>query len=368
MQPCPTDNRSFFVQLQKAEGLDLRDQRGKRHDLAVVLTGVVLALLSHRDGCLSSLHRHLKNHAGRLLTALGLAPKAAISRAQLPRVLATVSVAVFDQLLFANYGVQLTPQERQWFAVDGKELKGSIEKGAKRGEAVVTAIAHATGQTQSQTYYAGDKESEVPAVRQLLHEQGLEREKVSLDALHCKPKTLEPIAQAGGTYLVGLKENQPTLLAAVQAATATRDCLYQTAGVEKGHGRSEERAYQVYDLAGMDQDERWAQCQISTAVQVTRTRRELKSGKASEETSYYLSNQTTNYAELCVAVRRHWSVETNNHLRDVTLREDQMRSKKRRPTASWQASGRWSRRSYRPPGVSIKKPNSKILPIILIVC
>ena len=118
----------------------------------------------------------------------------------------------------------------------------------------------------------------------------------------------------------------------------------------------------------MYQDERWEPCQISTAVQVTRTRLELKSGKASEETSYYLSNQTTNYAELCGAGRNHWSGETNHHRRDVPLREDQMRSKKRRPIASWQASGRWSRRSYRPPGVSIKKPNSKILPIILLVC
>ena len=368
MQPCPADNRSFFVQLQKAEGLDLRDKRGKRHELAVVLTGVVLALLSQRDGCLSSLHRHLKNHYGRLMKALALEPQTAISRAQLPRVLEKVSVAVFDQLLFANYGLQLRPQERQWFALDGKELRGSIAPGAKRGEAVVQAIAHETRQTQSQTYYAGDKESEVPAVRQLLHEQGLESEKVSLDALHCKPKTLAPMAQAGGIYLVGLKENQPLMLAAVKAATAQRACLYHTAGVEKGHGRIEEREYQVYELAGLDQDERWAPCQISTAVKVRRARLELKSGKASEETSYYLSNQSTNYAELCVAVRNHWSVETNHHLRDVTLREDQMRSKKRRPTACWQASGHWSRRSYRQPGVSIKKHNSKILPIILIVC
>lgn len=362
------DNRSFFVQLQKAEGLDLRDQRGKRHEFAVVLTGVVLALLSNRDGCLSSLHRHLKNHYGRLMRALALTPQSAISRAQLPRVLEKVSVTEFDRLLFANYGLQLTPQERQWFGVDGKELRGSIEKGAKRGEAVVTAIAHATRQTQSQAYYAGDKESEVPAVRQLLREQGLERAKGSLDALHCKPKTLEPIAQAGGTYLVGLKENQPALLAAVQAERAQRACLYQTAGSEKGHGRIEERKYQVYDLAGMYQDERWAPCQISTVVKVTRARLELKSGKASEETSYYLSNQSANYAELCVAVRSHGSVETNNHLRDVTLREDQMRSKKRCPSACWQASGLWLHRSYRQQGVLIKRPSSKILPIILIVC
>jgi hypothetical protein len=36
MLPCQKDNRSFFEKLQKAEGLDLRDKRGKKHNLVVV--------------------------------------------------------------------------------------------------------------------------------------------------------------------------------------------------------------------------------------------------------------------------------------------------------------------------------------------
>ncbi|MGI8884309.1 MAG: hypothetical protein ACR2IA_08695 [Pyrinomonadaceae bacterium] len=62
MLPCQENSRSFFGKLQNAEGLDLRDNRGKRHDLAVVLVGVTLAVLSNRDGSLSSIQRHLKNH------------------------------------------------------------------------------------------------------------------------------------------------------------------------------------------------------------------------------------------------------------------------------------------------------------------
>jgi len=130
MLSCHKDNRSFFEKLQNAKGLDLRDDRGKRHELAVVLSGVSLALLSNPDGSLSSIHRHLKNHYERLMTALKLEPKSAISRPQLPRVLEAVAVEVFDQLLFAHYGIKLKADERKWFAVDGKELRGSIEKGA----------------------------------------------------------------------------------------------------------------------------------------------------------------------------------------------------------------------------------------------
>ncbi len=66
-------------------------------------------------------------------------------------------------------------------------------------------------------------------------------------------------------------------------------------------------------------------------IKVMRRRNELKTGKCvpSVETSYYLTNEVGNYEELKEAIRKHWQVETNNHIRDVTLKEDRLRSKKR---------------------------------------
>jgi len=210
MLPCQKDNRSFFQKLQSVEGLDLRDNRGKRHDLAVVLVGVVIALLSNRDGNLSSIRRHLKNHYEKLVAHLGVEKKKPVSRAQLPLILARVSVTVFDRLLFENYGIQLNEAEREWFAIDGKELRGSIEPGCKRGEAVGQAVSHAEQQVVAQDYYSGEKESEVPMVRKLLEADNLASQKISLDALHCKPATLEIIARRQGKYLVGLKDASKT--------------------------------------------------------------------------------------------------------------------------------------------------------------
>ncbi|EAY31398.1 hypothetical protein M23134_04231 [Microscilla marina ATCC 23134] len=40
---------------------------------------------------------------------------------------------VFDYLLFTHYNFRLDPAEKQWFSGDGKELRGSIESGKKRG-------------------------------------------------------------------------------------------------------------------------------------------------------------------------------------------------------------------------------------------
>jgi len=329
MQPCQEDSRSFFEKLQNAEGLDLRDKRGKKHDLAVVLVGVTLAILSNRDGCLSSIHRHLVNHYEKLVLALGMEKKRAVSRSQLPVILEKVSVAVFDNLLFSQFGSKLDESERKWFALDGKEMRGSIEPGEKRGEVIVQAVAHENGRTVAQNYYTGNKESEVPIVRKLLTEGELLKQKTSFDALHCKPKTLEMITQSKGKYLVGLKENQKELLNQVIKITKHQAMLYKISGTEKGHGRIELRRYEFYDILEMGKAERWKNCRMQTTMKVIREREELKSEKKSFETSYYVTNEAGNYEEISEAIRKHWQVETANHIRDVTLKEDRMRSKKK---------------------------------------
>lgn len=338
MQPCQKDNKSFFEKLQLAEGLDLRDNRGKRHDLAVVLTGVTLALLCNRDGNLSAIHRHLENHYEQLVEVLGIEKKKAVSRAQLPRILELIGVEVFDELLIGEYGIKLNKEERRWFAIDGKELRGSIEKGRTKGETIVQSVAHESGQVQSQEAFTVKEDSEVKVVRRMLHNKDLAGQKISLDPLHLKPKTLEKIVQAKGIYLVGLKENQKELFYEAGFNVGRDKLLFETATLEKGHGRIEVRKYGVYEFIEAYQDERWRTCQIKKLVKVNRETIEQKSGKKTQEISYYVSNEEKDLNGLCRAVRGHWQVEVNNHRRDVSLREDAMRSKKNRCNERWQVS------------------------------
>lgn len=310
MTPCENQNTTFFEKLQQTSGLDRRDRRGKRHDLTVVLLGVAIALLSNRDGNLSSIHRHLRNHYEKLCEVLGIEVKRAISRSQLPLCLEKVAVEEFDRLLFENYGVKLTEAEKQWFAVDGKELRGSIARGAKRGEAVVQAILQETGWSAAEEYYSGEKESEVAAVRELLKNSGLLSKKISFDALHLKPQTLEPIAESGGTYLVGLKDNQKQLRRQINRAVDNQAYLFKSSHLEKAHGRIERRSYEFYDILELEKDERWKKCQLRTVIEVKTETEVLRSRKRSRETSYYLTNEVGKYEELCGAVRGHWKVET----------------------------------------------------------
>lgn len=219
-----------------------------------------------------------------------------------------------------------------------KNYAGSIEAGQKRGEAAVQAAAHTNLQTVAQDYYSGEKESEVPIVRELLNKSGLAAKKITLDALHCKPQTLEIMVKAGGSYLVGLKENQKELKKQAAQAINRQAFLFRSASLEKGHGRIETREYEFYDLSEMKKAERRNESEIRTAIAVNRRSEELKSGKQSCEKSYYLTNEAGKYEEIAEAMRKHWSVETNNHLRDVSLKEDRMRSKKRVYSEQWEGS------------------------------
>lgn len=321
---------TFYQQLQSHLGLDLRDKRGKRHCLAFILLGLTIGLLRKRDGKLSSIHRSMVNTNLSLCNFLNIEQQEVVSRPHLPRVLPKVNLAVFEQLLFNYYGLELSDEEKQWFAGDGKELRGSIEKGDKRGEALVQLVRHDDRNVLGQGRYNGTKESEKPCLQGLLLKTGAVGQKITADALHLCPATTEPIAQAGGIFLIGLKENQKELLEDMAKHASCFKAVDQDVTVEKGHGRLEQRAYFHYDVSTEYFEARWAKSNFQSLFKVERKRLNLKTGQQSDEVAYYISNGSAENEEgYFAAIRNHWAVEVSNHIRDVSLQEDQLRTKKK---------------------------------------
>ena len=214
----PQQDRAFFALLEQYPDLDGGDNRGKKHSLPLVLMGVVMALLAGRDGNLSASQRHMKNQFQILCATLSLPAIRVTSRAQLPRLLARVNYPRLARLIQQHYGFSLPQDFKDWLSGDGKELRGSIAKGQQRGEVCVSIVTQAQAMV-AQTYDNGTKESERPAITNLLTDNGLLNKKILLDALHLVPSLLEAIHQATGTYLIGLKANQRLL---------QRLCLIQT--------------------------------------------------------------------------------------------------------------------------------------------
>ena len=96
---CPSKTTTFYQLLEQTPGLDMRDNRGKVHSIALVISGLVMALCCGRDGKLSSLHRNMVNHFTALCKATNSSQAKPISRSQLPILLAKVNGAIFSKLL-----------------------------------------------------------------------------------------------------------------------------------------------------------------------------------------------------------------------------------------------------------------------------
>lgn len=317
---------SFAAKLKRL--LDKRDNRGKRHPLAFVLGGVVLAIMSGRSYA-SSIHRFIKNRLKWLCQVLGYWGTQAVSRAQLPRILDGVDWTALNELVEEHFGVRIEVQAKEWYAVDGKTLRGVTGQ----TERVLLAVRHTGRQTVAQQPMHGTKKSEITAVREMLAETGLEKGNNTLDALHFNPTTTGQINQAGGQFIIQLKENQPILLAQLsqEAAEATPLSTLKTVGKE--HGRLEIRQATFFKINHLPLDPRWAESQLTTLIVMARRTTELATQKRSAEISFYCSNVSLNPAdeaipqELFQAIRGHWGVEANNYIRDVSFQEDKVRTK-----------------------------------------
>jgi hypothetical protein len=322
---------TFFKILQSTPLLDLRDERGKELNLPVFLMGLLVALLRHKDGNLSRIYRSMKNKHTELLLALGVYNERVVSRSHLPILLKKVSGDVFSSLVFEHFGIALSQTTKEWFGIDGKELRGSILAGHTRGQAVVPVVRHSDKSVFVQHYYNGSKESERPTVAHLLATTGVGSQNVSLDALHFVPTTLEVVVAAGGNYLVGLKENQTALLTVMSGQMSK--CLspdFELISQEKGHGRQEMRHYKCLNIEDQCIDQRWCKSNLCTLIAVNRMRLENKRGKYSQEIALYMSNIKASTKvianDLFDAIRGHWSSEVYNNVRDTTLAEDNLKT------------------------------------------
>ena len=312
---------------------DSRDNRGKRINLAFTVGAAVLAIISGRSK-LSSIHRYIWHRADWLRKVTKMPTVRLISRAHLPRLLAIVPLDELNDIVEAHFGVRLAVNEQdEWTAIDSKTLRGTTSAADKQGERTLLAVTHTQRDILAQRPMSGPKSSEITAARELLRETGLEKGKITLDALHMNPTTTAQINLAGGTYIIQVKDNQAELRTQCEQLAAEDVRLGVIATTETGHGRHETRHGTFFDLEKIQFPERWSDSGLQTLVVMERRTIKTAQQKVSSEVSYYLSNQKISpeqfnlQVELFTAIRRHWGVESENWIRDVTFNEDKVKTK-----------------------------------------
>src|SRR3954465_10791134 len=212
-------------------------------------------------------------------------------------------------------------------AIDGKSARAAKRNTATGCLHVVTAWA-TENRLVLGTASVPDGSNEVAAIPELLRTLDLAGAIVTIDAAGCQVENARIIREQEGHYLLAVKDNPPTLRAAVEAVLE-QACEADFVGVrpdgheaiEDGHGRHEERYVTVIsDPIGLPNQ--WPD--VAAVVQVNRERE--VGGQRAVTSHYYLTSYDGTAADFARWVRGHGGIENGLHwVLDVVFREDRSR-------------------------------------------
>lgn len=245
------------------------------------------------------------------------------------RVFALLDAAGFERCFLAWMRSLCGAFDGLQIALDGKTIRRSHTAGQKAIH-VVSAFSQQLGVTLGQIKTA-EKSNEITAIPELLDALLLKGCLVTIDAMGCQKTIATRIVRQHCDYALMVKNNQPTLAAAIEGLfeaadrVAYQDITHTAADwVEKDHGRLERRRCVVIeDLSPMGAAlNGWPEAKTVICMECERT----CAGVTSHERRYYLCSRVGTAAYLGEVVRSHWGVENQLHWSlDVVFGEDQAR-------------------------------------------
>jgi hypothetical protein len=208
-----------------AEIPDPRSRHGRQHSLSAVLGLVCCAVMCGARGY-HAIGQWASDQEISFIHRLGFTrrpPKSggirklliALRPATLENALTQWAESLLGRPLQANEILQAC-------ALDGKTARGSCD-GLNKAVHLLSLVAHESGLTVAQTEVPQggvDKTNEHKTALRLLQGLVLESRLITGDAMFCQRDLSQQVLDAKGHYLWFVKENQPTLLADIQAAFA----------------------------------------------------------------------------------------------------------------------------------------------------
>ncbi len=168
------------------------------------------------------------------------------------------------------------------------------------GEALATELGLVLGQEK-----VASKSNEITAIPELLKALYINGLLVSIDAMGRQKSFARQITDQGGDYLLAVKGNQPSLLAAIEAEFIDQ---YQSEEVDrhrqvhKAHGRIVAQIAAVLPAKGVVDLAGWPKCK---RIGLIDSLRKIGDNESKLERRYYIISRELTAKELAAAARSH---------------------------------------------------------------
>ena len=355
---------------------DPRCPRVKKHDLAEVLTCLVVGYLTGHTGlrrCHDWCCRHLNWLRQEMKLKNGIASISTFSR-----LLSTVDEMLF-LCAFMEWIGEILDTRGLHIAIDGKALRASLSK-VKGGHTpmLLNAIDTATGLVLAQLPIQ-NKDCEIMEIPELLKLLDIHNSVITTDAIGTQTNIMQQIVDQGAHFVMMVKKNQPTsydeitrLFSELETDAKLiregksgyhhydlRDKYYFCKNFEKNRDRNETRLYETCSepsyitkthkewpfvkTIGLCKQLRILRISNNDGTDITPdkvefirsgTRRQPKPETGDPESADYqivgmISDMQLSPKEIGEYKRNHWRIEnTLHHVLDDTFREDRSPAKK----------------------------------------
>jgi predicted transposase YbfD/YdcC len=310
---------------------DGRPGQGRDHPVAAVLALAAAAVVAGMRG-----YTAIAGWVGdvpplvlaELYMRAGAAPARPPSKSTIWRVVTDADAEVFDAMV----GRWLTCRQAAGQGEDPAgvgtaglvpvRLDGKTVRGAKDGEGnqrhLLAALAGHCPVVAAQAE-VGAKTNEVPMATEVLGQVDLAGKVITADALHTVKATAKFIHEAGGEFVLPVKENRQALFDALDALPWDQVPVAHTQ-TDKGHGRVTTRTIQV-----MPAPEDLPFPHVSQVWLIERYVAGLAGNPLSAVAALGVASpgpDKASPADLASYVRGQWAIESLHWLRDTLYRED----------------------------------------------
>jgi predicted transposase YbfD/YdcC len=319
---CPELLRQF------AEVSDGRCDQGRVHPVAVVLALCAAAVVAGMRS-FTAIAGWAADVPAELLAQLYGQSVQAPSKATIWRVVTGADATAVDAVIGAWLARQSAARESDTdpsalvaIAVDGKTVRGATDIEGNQVH-LLAAATHTDALVLGQVD-VGAKTNEIPMFAPLLDRLAsagvdLTQAVITADALHTQRAHAEYLNERGAGFVFTVKQNQPTLFAALDAL-AWAEVPIAIRDIDTGHGRVTTRTIQVLpapaDLPFPHVNQVWL---------VERYTADLAGTPLSAVAALGVTNllaQPGTARRLPTLIRQHWGIESLHWLRDTLYRED----------------------------------------------